>query len=55
MAGKKKKLLIKMLCSECKKINYYTYKSKIKADTRLNLKKFCKWCKKHTEHREVKK
>jgi len=53
-----KKPFIKLQCSECKRINYYTHKSKGKTgagEKKLELKKFCKWCRKHTVHKETKK
>ena len=46
--------LVKLECSECKRINYYSRKNKKVLKDRLELKKFCKWCKKHTLHKETK-
>jgi len=46
--------LIKMTCSECKRDNYFTFKNKKKLKEKLELKKYCKWCKKHTLHKEKK-
>ncbi|MBW2646908.1 MAG: 50S ribosomal protein L33 [Deltaproteobacteria bacterium] len=46
--------LIKFECSECKRINYHSRKNKKLLKDRLELKKFCKWCKKHTLHKETK-
>ncbi|HDQ23049.1 MAG TPA: 50S ribosomal protein L33 [Candidatus Uhrbacteria bacterium] len=46
--------LIKLECTECKKINYYSQKNKKTIKERLQLKKFCKHCKKHTLHKETK-
>ncbi|MCF7906621.1 50S ribosomal protein L33 [Patescibacteria group bacterium] len=46
--------LIKLACSECKSINYYTNKNKKKLKEKIELKKYCKNCKKHTEHKEQK-
>ncbi|MGB2762108.1 MAG: 50S ribosomal protein L33 [Minisyncoccales bacterium] len=51
----KKKPFIKLQCKECKRINYYTHKSKGITEKKLELKKFCKWCQKHTAHKEMKK
>jgi large subunit ribosomal protein L33 len=51
----KKKPFSKMKCSECKRINYYTKKSKKMVEEKLELKKYCKWCRKHTLHKEAKK
>ncbi|MCX6785730.1 MAG: 50S ribosomal protein L33 [Candidatus Komeilibacteria bacterium] len=46
--------LIKMECSQCHKLNYYSSKNKKILKTRLELKKFCPTCKKHTPHKETK-
>ncbi|MEK7664091.1 MAG: 50S ribosomal protein L33 [Patescibacteria group bacterium] len=47
-----KKPFLKMQCTVCKNINYFTKKSKAVAETKLELSKFCKHCKKHTLHKE---
>ncbi len=47
--------LIKFQCAKCNRINYWSRKNKKKIQHKLELKKFCKWCKKHTPHKEVKK
>ncbi|MEK7549183.1 MAG: 50S ribosomal protein L33 [Patescibacteria group bacterium] len=46
--------LIKMKCSVCKRINYYTRKKKT-LERKLEFKKYCKWCRKHTIHKEAKR
>jgi len=46
--------LIKFECMVCKKVNYFSTKNKKKIKTRLELKKLCKTCKKHTLHKETK-
>jgi len=53
--AKKKKPFIKLQCKECKEINYFTNKPKGMVDEKLELKKFCKRCRKHTPHKETKK
>jgi len=50
-----KKPFVKIQCQVCKKVNYYTHKSKKMAETKLELKKFCKTCRKHTVHKEGKR
>jgi len=45
--------LAKMECTECKRVTHYTTRNK-KIKTRLALKKHCKFCKKHTDHKETK-
>ncbi|MDZ7612064.1 MAG: 50S ribosomal protein L33 [Candidatus Moranbacteria bacterium] len=47
--------LIRLQCSECKKINYYSQKNQKKIQEKLQLKKHCPNCKKHTKHMEKKK
>ena len=51
----KKKPLVKLQCEACKRVNYFTHKTKATAEVKLELKKFCKWCRKHTVHKEGKK
>lgn len=46
--------LIKLECTDCKRINYYSQKNKKKIKDRLEIKKFCKHCKTHTPHKETK-
>lgn len=47
--------LIKMRCDQCKRINYWSRKNKKKVERKIELKKFCNWCRKHTVHKETKK
>ena len=51
----KKKPYTKLQCEVCKRINYFTRKSKEAADKKLSLKKYCKFCRKHTLHKEAKR
>ncbi len=46
--------IITLQCSDCKNRNYSTTKNKKKTTARLEQKKFCKTCRHHTLHREVK-
>ncbi|WKZ33694.1 MAG: 50S ribosomal protein L33 [Thermodesulfobacteriota bacterium] len=46
--------IITLACTECKRRNYSTTKNKKTTPDRLELKKFCKFCQKHTVHRETK-
>ncbi|MBI2450738.1 MAG: 50S ribosomal protein L33 [Parcubacteria group bacterium] len=47
--------VIKLSCVNCKRANYLTHKNKKKVERKLELKKFCQWCKAHTIHKESKK
>jgi len=46
--------IITLECQVCKRRNYTTNKEKRNNPDRLVIKKYCKWCKKHTEHKETK-
>jgi large subunit ribosomal protein L33 len=46
--------IIQMECTVCKNRNYSTTKNKTLTPERLELKKFCKFCQKHTPHKETK-
>ena len=46
--------LIALACSECKRKNYTTTKNKRTMTDKLALRKFCKFCRRHTLHRETK-
>ncbi|MBP3919287.1 MAG: 50S ribosomal protein L33 [Clostridia bacterium] len=41
-------------CSDCKQRNYDTTKNKKNDPDRLELKKYCRFCRKHTLHKETK-
>ncbi len=45
---------IHLACTECKRKNYTTEKSKDNTKDRLVLSKYCAWCGKHTDHKEEK-
>lgn len=45
---------ITLACNECKRHNYSTTKNKKNVPGKLVLKKFCKFCKHHVEHTEIK-
>ena len=54
MATKYKEKLIGLECSQCKRVNYYSSKNKKTIKEKLVLKKYCKFCKKHLDHKETK-
>jgi large subunit ribosomal protein L33 len=45
---------IVLQCTECKRRNYTGTRDKRKRPERLELKKFCRFDRKHTLHKEVK-
>ena len=40
-------------CTDCRNRNYTTNK-KLRADYKLEMNKYCRFCRKHTSHREKK-
>jgi large subunit ribosomal protein L33 len=46
--------IITMQCPDCKNRNYSTTKNKKKTTERLELRKYCPSCRKHTSHKETK-
>ncbi|MDP1760187.1 MAG: 50S ribosomal protein L33 [Candidatus Woesebacteria bacterium] len=53
--GKFAEKLIKLRCNTCKHLNYFKRKNKKSVERKIELKKFCKWCRKHVIHKEVRK
>ena len=45
---------ITLACTECKQRNYNKMKNKKNDPDRLEMNKYCKFCRKHTLHRETK-
>ncbi|MDR0897818.1 MAG: 50S ribosomal protein L33 [Oscillospiraceae bacterium] len=44
---------ITLACPDCKQRNYSTIKNKKNDPERLELSKYCPFCKKHTAHKET--
>lgn len=47
------RVAITLACTECKRRNYQTMKSKRNTPDRVEFKKYCRWCATHTPHRET--
>lgn len=45
---------VRLECTVCKRINYLTYRNPKSTPEKLELKKFCKHCRKTTLHKETK-
>ncbi len=43
-----------LACTECKQRNYNTTKNKKTTPGKLELKKYCRFCGRHTSHKETK-
>lgn len=44
-----------LVCSVCKNRNYLTERNKLNTPDKLVLKKFCRHCRKRTDHKETDK
>lgn len=44
---------ITLACNDCKQRNYDTMKNRKNDPDRLEIKKYCRFCKKHTSHKET--
>jgi large subunit ribosomal protein L33 len=47
------RIAVTLACEDCKRRNYQTKKSKRNNPDRITLRKYCKWCRRHTGHRET--
>mgnify|MGYP001123976682 CR=1 FL=1 len=45
--------IVTLACEECKRRNYTTTKNKKTKTDRLELKKYCRFCQRHTVHKEI--
>ena len=45
---------VTLACTECNQRNYNTMKNKKNTPDRMEMNKYCRFCKKHTLHRETK-
>lgn len=50
---KERRINVTLACAECKRRNYITSKNKINDPDRLELMKYCPFCRKHQNHRET--
>ena len=52
--GAEMRVRVTLRCNECKQRNYNTTKNKKNTPDRLELNKYCPFCRKHTLHSETK-
>ena len=52
--GSEMRTKITLACTECKQRNYNTTKEKKNHPDRMETKKYCRFCKTHTLHKETK-
>jgi large subunit ribosomal protein L33 len=48
------RIIISLECQGCKRRNYSTMKNRRNSPEKLNLKKYCRFCRRHTDHKETK-
>ena len=46
--------IVTLACTECKQRNYTTTKNKKNTPDKLEFNKYCRFCRKHTTHKETK-
>jgi large subunit ribosomal protein L33 len=46
--------IITLACTDCDRRNYSTTRNKKKQQNKLEIKKFCRHCRKHVLHKETK-
>ena len=46
--------ILQLACGDCKRRNYSTTKNKRTMTGKLELNKYCRFCRKHTAHKETK-
>jgi len=51
---RQKRLIVTMACTQCKRRTYTTTKNRANHPGRLQLNKFCRFCRGHALHRETK-
>ena len=47
------RIAVTLACEDCKRRNYQTNKSKRNTPDRITLRKYCRWCRTHTSHKET--
>ena len=53
MPKNEKRVKITLACEECKRRNYITMKSRVNDRERIEMNKYCRWCRRHPSHRET--
>lgn len=54
MAKNENRMYVTLLCNECKNESRVTSKNKKNTPDRIELSRYCKKCRKHTNHKEKK-
>jgi large subunit ribosomal protein L33 len=46
--------IVALQCGDCKRRNYSTTRNKKTSTAKLEMKKYCRFCRRHTAHKESK-
>jgi large subunit ribosomal protein L33 len=44
---------VTLACEQCKRRNYESTKSRRNTPDRIELRKYCRFCRRHTQHKET--
>ena len=47
------RIAVTLACEDCKRRNYQTNKSRRNSPDRIEMRKYCRWCSRHTPHKET--
>ena len=53
MARGEVRIAVTLACEECKRRNYQTDKNRRNDPDRIEMRKYCRWCGRHTPHKET--
>jgi large subunit ribosomal protein L33 len=53
MARGEVRIAVTLACEDCKRRNYQTDKNRRNDPDRIEMRKFCRWCGRHTAHKET--
>ena len=53
--AKGQRLMLGFACDACKRLNYLSQKNKTNTPEKIALRKYCRFCKKTTQHKETTK
>jgi large subunit ribosomal protein L33 len=53
MARADVRIAVTLACEDCKRRNYQTRKNRRNDPERIGMRKFCRWCGRHTPHKET--
>ena len=46
--------IVALQCGDCKRRNYSTTRNKKTTTSKLEARKYCRFCRRHTDHKETK-